>query len=310
MGKKGSVLIMAFLVVMVITILLTPLFLKAMNESSMVKRFINSTRAFWVAEAGVATAVANMPNNVSGSLDSNPNYLFSANTHLLSGNFFQIDSTGSVTLPGGGSISRSITAVAETFPVNPDNFQHAIRTTGNLRVQGNVTITGPQEEFASINFQELFGHTTAQMRSYADYLYSNPPVSVTPVEGITWVDLSPGEELRISADTWRGGIAGEMDEAHPSDMSLEPNVDNGAILIVSGDAQITGGTYYGIIYVIGKLRMSGNAQIYGTILAESGAEIDTTITGTVDIIYDTDAIVNSLSPLGFINPAIVSWKEN
>ncbi|OGX18540.1 MAG: hypothetical protein A3K83_07620 [Omnitrophica WOR_2 bacterium RBG_13_44_8b] len=110
---------------------------------------------------------------------------------------------------------------------------------------------------------------------------------MTPVDGITWVDLSPGEELRISSDTWSGS----------------------GLLVVGGDAQITGGTFNGILYVIGKLRMSGNPVINGSVLAESQAEIDTTLTGNVTISYDSGAITSALGPLGFVAPVIVSWEE-
>lgn len=297
MNKRGIALIFTFLVIMVLSILLSSFFLSSINENSLVRRYVSSVRAFWLAETGIAEAVDNMPNNVNGSLGST-NWTYSANTSLLTSPFYQIESTGSVQLPSGEMINRSLTAVVMTNAVDPNNFQHAIRTTVDLVTHGNVTIScadpakcpnGPTEEFASLSFSTLFEHGTAEIKSFADYVYSDPPNNVTPVAGITWVDVSEGQELRITSDTWSG---------------------NG-ILIVSGDAQITGGTFSGIIYVIGELRMSGNPTITGSILAESAAEIgDTTLTGTVTITHDFNVIQSALSPLQFISPEIVAWREN
>lgn len=286
MGKQGIVLIMGLIVAVVVSILLSSFFFGVINENRLVQRFVNSTRAFWLAETGVAEAASNMPNSISGTL-GDPNYTYSAATTLLSGNYYQIDSTGSVNLGPSGTISRALRVIVRTSPVDPGSFQDAISTTGDLIIRGSVTINGSQEEFASFSFADLFEHSKEEIKSYATNLYTDPPVNVTPIDGITWVDVSAGQEFRISSDTWSGS----------------------GILVVAGDAQLAGGTFTGIIYVIGQLRMSGNLIINGSVYAESQTEIDTTLTGNVTINYDSDAIGSALVPLTFITPVIVSWQE-
>lgn len=283
--NRGIALIMSFLVIMVIAILAASLFSGVINENRLVRRFADSTRAFWLAEAGIAEGIENMPGDIAGHthcMQLDCTYSHNVDTEPLSGYYYQINSSGSA-----HNITRSLRAIVWTQPVPPSHFQHAIRTTSNLVVKGSVEINGPSEEFASIIFADLFEHSKADIESYATHVYTNPPNDVTPITEITWVNLSPGNELRINSDTWTG---------------------NG-ILVVEGDAQITGGTFNGIIYVIGKLRMTGNPVINGTILAESATTIDTTLTGNVEINYDINAITAALSYLQFIAPAIVSWQE-
>jgi hypothetical protein len=289
MGKRGVALIMVTLIVAVVAVLSAATFSSLMNENRLVRRYVESTRALWLAETGIAEAVDNMPNSVSGSLGG-ANYTYAANSVLLGGLYYQISSAGTATLPGFGTVSRQLVAVVRTNPVNPNNFQHAIRTTGALKVLGSVDINGPQEEHASLNFANLFQHTKQEMKSYADQVYTNPPNNVTPVNGITWVDLtgSPAPEFQVTSDGWSGS----------------------GILVVAGDAQITGGTFNGILYVIGKLRMSGNPVINGTVLAESQATLETRLTGNVTINYDPAQIAAALGPLTFVSPVIVSWREN
>jgi type II secretory pathway pseudopilin PulG len=300
MGKRGIALIMSLLVILVLAILSSSFVYSVVNENRLANRFVNSTRAFWLAEAGIAEAKNNMPADTSGTLGAS-SHTYSTHTTQLLGEYYSIDSTGAVNLGPGQSISRSISAVVRTNPVDPNNFQHAIRTTTDLIIKGSADINGPTEEFASLNFADLFEHSNEELRSYATRLYTDPPVDIASVEGITWVDLSPGEEFRISSDTWRGGCGPDLDCSQAA--------DNGAVLVVSGDAQITGGTFYGIIYVIGRLRMSGNPTINGTVLVESQAEINTTLTGNVTINYNSANIVSALSYISFMAPVIVSWQE-
>ncbi len=287
MSKRGVALIMALSVIVVLSILSGAFFLKSASQNTQAKKYVSSVRAFWLAESGIAEAIDNMPNSVSGDLGGS-SYDYSATTTLISGNYYRINSIGTVTLPSGEVITRSLSAVAETDPINLGNFQHAIRTTVELDIKGGVTINGPTEEYASINFADLFENGKEDVEAYATAVYNDPPSNVTPVEGLTWVNVSAGNELRISTSTWTGS----------------------GILIVEGDAQITGGAFNGIIYVIGNLRMAGNAIINGTILAETSATIgDTEITGTVDITYDEDAIREAIEDISFIHPELVSWQD-
>jgi len=310
MDKRGVALILAMFVI------ISASFFGSINENSLLNRSINSGRALWLAEAGLAEAIISLPNNPPSCnppglcLADNPDYKYSVQTTALGGNFYQVVSTGTVVF-SSQNISRQIMAILQVFPVDPNNFQHAIRTTVDLDIRGSadlgcddVAFCAPSpyyEEYASLNFADLFQNSQEEVRSYADHIYTNPPVDVTPVEGITWVDLDPGQEMVISDNNWRGGCGPDND--------CTQTADNGAILVVSGDVQITGGEFYGIIYVLGNLRMAGNPFIHGTILVEAEAEIDTELTGNVTVNHNRSAIEGALNRLNFSTSQIVSWEE-
>ncbi|MEW6101531.1 MAG: hypothetical protein AB1481_04480 [Candidatus Omnitrophota bacterium] len=315
MRKRGAALILAVLLVVVLTILGAATFLRIMNESNLVRRNVEETRALWLAEAGLAEAIDNMPNVEIGNLDGNANYEYSTSApESISSNHWRIISTGKVTLPSGGDISRKIEAVVRTTPVD-NNFNHAIRTTVELKMPpggGSVEIgcdytpcpdeTELTEEFASINFNDLFGHTKEEMEGYATQVLDNPEVDVPISNGITWVNVSEGNELKIKNNNWVAPTG--------QPQAGEGIPDDAAILIVNGDVRIEGGTFYGILYVIGRLRLDGNPTIYGTVLAESEAEIkDTFLAGDVTILHDPESVDDALVYLQFIAPVVVSWKE-
>lgn len=291
MGKLGMILIWSLVVMVVLAIMLNSFFMETINENNLVKRYAASVRAFWLAEAGIAETIVNMPNGTSGTVGSG-NYRYTTTVSPLAvDNYYRIDSKGIVTLPdlAASAVTRLVSAVVRTESISSSNFQHAIRTTVNLDVHGSVEINGTVEENAPLDFPDLFGQTKEEVKSCATHLYTELDNNPLPVEGITWVELPKGEELRISFSDWEGE----------------------GIFVIVGDVRISGGTFNGILYVIGELRVSGNPTINGTILVESSTELvdDTIITGNPTINYNPSSITAALDPLEFISSEVVSWQQ-
>jgi hypothetical protein len=127
------------------------------------------------------------------------------------------------------------------------------------------------------------------MEDNATNLYTDPENNVSPVGEITWSNLETIDEMTISDNNWQGS----------------------GILVVNGDLRITGGTFRGIIWVIGTLWVSGNPVIDGAIYVESGAEFETTLTGNPTVSYDSDAISDAFGYLpSNLPPHLISWKED
>jgi Tfp pilus assembly protein PilX len=55
-----------------------------------------------------------------------------------------------------------------------------------------------------------------------------------------------------------------------------------AILIVNGDLDLTGGTIYGVLYVTGNLRITGNPVVHGSVVSENGPNSGA---GTLTLVY-------------------------
>lgn len=280
----------AMLVTVVVGILSSSYFLNTMNENALVKRHIAAVRAFWTAEAGLAEAVDNMPSSTSGTIESS-NYAYSTTTVPLGvDDYYTVTSRGTVTLPSGGSVTRVLNAVVRIIPPDASKFQHAIRTTVALDIKGSVDINGDTEEYAALDFPDLFSNTKAEVEEMATHTYTNPANNITPVDDITWVNLSEGNQLRINNNGWTG---------------------SGILVVTGGNVHITGGTFDGILYVVGDLFISGNPIINGSVLVESDTEVvdDTDITGNPTINFDSVAIADALDTLGFAASEIVSWQD-
>ncbi len=208
--------------------------------------------------------------------------------------YYKIVSTGKVELAGGGEIEEEITVFLKVGIPSPLNFPYAIESTGDIIIQGQaytIEPEGSKKTYSELNFFELFGATKAEIKNNADYLYDetdNFTGDGVEVTGLTWVEVSAGEQLTIA-----GNFEGE------------------GVLIVNGDCRITGTeSFEGVIYVIGELQVSGTASVTGSVLAESGLDIDTTISGNISLTHDQDVIRNALSDsLTFIGKTIISWQK-
>ena len=168
-------------------------------------------------------------------------------------------------------------------------IEAAIIAAGDVEVKGNALITGEIIEHATVDFEEIFGITKAAMRDSAVHYYLDPPNNVTPVDSITWVDVSGGDSFKLTTTGWYGS----------------------GILIVDGDCDITGGIFEGVLYVMGSLYMRGNDYSLGMIFVECDADIQTEIAGTSNITYDADIVALYLENPPTRNVCkILYWDEN
>lgn len=291
MNNKGVALAFGLLFVVVLSILSASFYFKSINEDKLTRRHIESTRAFWLAEAGIADALANLPaTSASGSLDDNPSYTYAAQVTPVTGtaNYYTITSTGAVLLQGDQTISRSLSVIIRTGVVDPSKFEYAIETTTNLVIKGSVEINPSDsiQENSTLDFADLFGISKADMKSNATQVYT-PDNFSSPISGITWVDVPADSTLTIAGELIGSGI-----------------------LIINGDAHFSGTVEFdGIIYVIGKLTMTGNVTASGSVLAESSATVDTILRGNVTLNYDPLEITSALAFVQFLNKNIVCWQE-
>jgi hypothetical protein len=296
MNKRAAVLIFALLITLFLSVLVVAFYFKCISENQLAMRFAHTTRAFWLAEAGLAQAYDGLPATSASGYLGNTNYTYNASVTSVSGttNYYDITSTGTVIL-AGGNISKTLIATVKTSVVDPTKFKYAIETTTDLVTKGSVDINPDDswKEHSTLDFADLFGVSKASMEADADHVYT-PGTFSSPVDGITWVNVPVGSTIKISG-----------------------NLSGTGILVIEGNAHFSGTVdFYGIIYVIGELTMTGggkpgeNQNYNGSILAESSTTVDTELKGNVTINYNLTDIANALGNVQFLNKQIVAWRES
>jgi len=292
-NKKGFILISAYMIVSVLIILATAFSARSIGEKRVADKERDTIQALWLAEAGLDRAIAELPNTpLSGTLGTGLAY--STQTTALTASRYLITSTGGVpsTAVNPDNAIRKVSAIIER-PLNPassGDITSAITASGDVEVKGSAQVNGTiDEENAVFNFEDVFGISKEAMKNGATHSYTDPANNITPVDHTTWVDINSLTEMKITETGWSG---------------------NG-ILVVDGNLNITGGTFSGIIWVIGTLRVSGNPVIDGAIFVESGAEVDTTLTGNPTINYDSGTIGDAFNFIpSSLAPYLVNWKED
>lgn len=309
-SESGVILPIVLILMLALTITGLAFLNAGVMENSLVRRQIHKNQAFYLAEAGVEHARVKLGQDWEGWEAYNPInatleagiynatiYNTDSSLNPLPLTKRRVQSIGAV-----GEISKTVEVILRKAPTGGD-IDSAITAGGNITVTGSADIEpdpGPEDTFYDFElgedpnddlslFEEIFGVTKDEMKAIAQNfpnIYYDSAIKNEIVENITWVD-GAGVESEITTATWTGS----------------------GIWIVNGDLKITGGTFDGILWVIGSLYLgAGNPVIRGSVFVECSTEVDTTVTGNVTLQLNEGAIDDALGNLG-IGVIVESWQE-
>ncbi|MDO9577094.1 MAG: hypothetical protein Q7J16_04345 [Candidatus Cloacimonadales bacterium] len=177
---------------------------------------------------------------------------------------------------GDKTVHKSTSALVSMIPAN---VKSAVAANGEVIVKGNASVVGTITENSDppLDFENIFGVSKAYVESIADYTYTNPPNNQSPCQNITWCNITSGS-FKVTTTAWYGS----------------------GLLVIDGDADFSGGTFYGILWITGELRITGNLQVEGALFVEGGTEIAATvISGSPVISFSVPAIADFLGTTTF-----------
>ncbi|MHB8155623.1 MAG: hypothetical protein ACYDFR_06215 [Candidatus Omnitrophota bacterium] len=304
MNKKGVILIFSLLVASVLSILLVAFYFQSISENQLATRYADSTRAFWLAEAGIIKVKSG-----SGSIAAQSDLSFGGNPYykyvvdsptLVAGTTdrYNVVSTGTVTSPSGRSVSRRINAVIQLTPPSASQFQYSVETTSNdldYKTKCLVNTENPANVFkisSTQTFDNLFGISKTEMKatSQAQGTYLSGGFGNTiNASGVTWVDVTCSSP--------------------PCLLSIQ-HLNGSGILVINGNFKVNGNSpdgFNGILYIVGQLETLGNSAINGTVFVESSAAIGADLSGSSLVTYNSTNIANGL--LEVATKYVASWRE-
>ncbi len=290
----GKLLIVALLIIGSIFVLIV---LSVQDKAEEVPELLSSNLAEIQAKALCREALVYGMNNVG-----NGSVILSQGTNSQTfTNFEVLDSTiDSIQYISNTTIDTIEINSYASYQIAEDTFQHkstavicwvpthaqgAMYSNGNINVGGSADVTGDLIENCNppLDFEELFGITKVQMEAIADTHLVDPPNNPAGVEGITWVSFSnPSGDLKVTRADWEGS----------------------GILVVDGDAQFSGGSFEGVMWITGSLFINGNNGFNGAIYVEGGIEYqdveDVAVLGNCQITYDYNAILAAFADASLV----------
>ena len=335
MNKKGAVLIYVFLVIAVLTVLGGAMLSKAVSERSLAQKYVDSTQAFWAAEAGVNRAFKELSADSEASgeglwSDTLNAGRYSVDVEVVDSNTVKITSRGFV--PADSSRVERFLEVTADIGIPPDFFDNAIYCAGDVRLNGNTyEVEGNVRYGGEINDTEHIEGTTTEdstinplaMFNFSRLLeISEGQDNVYVEENNQLVKESTGEEAAFPGSFWYTEgvpnvvyIKGDL-SVNKSD--TEENTTIGGFFVVAGDiindsdaeedAALNGNVSIdGLIYARGEVNLNGgagNLNIDGGIWG--GEEVD--LNGNTAVAYN-QSYMDAVDDLGAGNVEMTNWKD-
>jgi len=147
MNKRGVVLIICYMVIMVLTILGAAFLTRSVSERNVASKYFDSTQAFWLAEAGVNKALIQLKNDYD-RLDSIPCTLLGTGEYSvdliedLGNDSRKVTARGFV--PSAASPAKTERVIeAEMIKYIPSGFyDNAIYSAGDVNIGSNCLVNG------------------------------------------------------------------------------------------------------------------------------------------------------------------------
>ena len=268
MNKKGVALILISILLVVLTIFSTALISSSFSENAFAIRYLESTQAFWLAEAGISQAISGL------RIDSNLTAI--ANTALGKGGYsativanpdgtYTVTSQGFIPFNTPFSANRIIQAVVDKLEVPGNFYDYVIWSENNINIIG----TG-QGNFGSVTGDVISGgsiYTKPENTNPDDIIEgaistNDPTASPLPLLNF--------DQLRI--------ISQNQGNFYDAERLKNPSFPTSFWYKYTETEKIPN-----IVFLEGNLVLSGGANVGGFFIVGGDSIYTTTITGNVGI---------------------------
>jgi adhesin HecA-like repeat protein len=341
MIKKSFALVFVVAIIIMLGVLGIGIVLRSISETRIADKNKESIQAFWLAEAGISRAVAELKTNYNQSGTNLWRTAMASGGYYVdvtvSGQNKDVVSHGFIPFSGALRVDRSIEAIlAKNIP--PNFYNNAIYSagtvdlngsaysiTGQVRYAGTIDNTGNVNgeiindpsinPLAKLSFTQLLSISQTQANVYA---YNAQGKLVNQATGSQTFPSSFWYQAPSDPDNPATGVPNVI--YVEGDLQLKGNIGAiGGFFVVVGDvitnpdatydATINGnGTVEGAIYTRGEFRINGgggNLNINGGVWAGEEARLN----GNANITYNA-GYMSAIQALGIdADVQIISWKE-
>ncbi|MFH1771596.1 MAG: hypothetical protein ABH872_02160 [Candidatus Omnitrophota bacterium] len=264
MTKRGVILIICLLVVIALAGASIIIFSQGVNESRFVRRHSDSTKAFWVAEAGIEKIKAQIiqdwnNRNPIADLFGNGVYFAVADSTDSYGNPLPLHHLRFYCGGSMGTSTRIVESVIESVPQG--TFEYAVAAQKLIELRTGVTVHG-----------NIYVNGDIEVQAGAGIVKEDD--SVNPVDPNAYdADVFyTGNNLGISG-TVEGNVS-QTAEVIPVPTYDWNEVKNNADFVLNNNANLNGILADGVYYIKGDVQLNNVTLNNGAIISEGKMEIN------------------------------------
>jgi cytoskeletal protein CcmA (bactofilin family) len=315
MNKKGIVLLLGLMVITVLTVLGTVVISRSISESRAVQRHVESTQAFWLAEAAVnqalkALRISYSTSSVAGTIGSGR---YSAT--------ITSNADGSRTITAHGFVPASNSHVERKLEITANKFSPSGFYDNTLCAAGNVAISGSSY---SIVGDVTYAGTISSTSNITGTVTHDP--SISPLAALDFTQLRT-----ISQSQSNYHSASQLSGPFPASFWYNETLGIPNVVFLEGNLTLHGNSSVAGFFVVGgevtyDATLSGNVAVIGCIYTRGNLTINgggnalnidggvwvgsqTTLHGGVALAYNQtymDAVENLHINT---NVQLTSWKD-
>lgn len=281
MNKRGIALIFSYLVIVVLSILGAAFLARSVSEDTITRRYEDSARAFWIAEAGLSQAYFNWKNNIAQP----------AGAVAFSGGTYSLDTTQLPQVSVTGAFGSSQRTLQAFFIGIPRPFNNMFSTGGNLRLNYSGFLGGA---IVNVNGNTVYSGTYSKDSRVTANFNPAPVNSGTANTTIPIADFDQNGTPNEFTDFLTFGQSVIAD--YPADEVV--HIQTTGTVTVFPNQQLRGTK---VIFVEGQAAGQGNVNIIFDATWHSDEDMTIISTGTI----------NYLEPLNFPDSRLstISWLD-
>jgi Tfp pilus assembly protein PilX len=275
--ERGSALVMAIVVSVVITGLVITLAWAGGVQAEMTGNLMKMDQAFYTAESGAQRVAWYVKHSKAGTTASPltgvvGGYAYSAGWTVVSGSTVRVTSTGSL-----GNVAYTCYQT-----IAPGATAPAMADAGNLLISGNMNIVGNQEISGTVTLNGGAKLNVTGNLAVGSTISGSPTVTgtkTTNAKGLNPPNVNSiyttESALAVTTITGSAGIS-----------VLNFTTATNGIILVNGDANISSNVTVigsGTLIVTGNMNLSGNLPVTGSASMNIIVKGDTNISGNLNI---------------------------
>ncbi|MFH1778474.1 MAG: pilus assembly PilX N-terminal domain-containing protein [Candidatus Omnitrophota bacterium] len=316
--RRGSVLIVTFLVITVLVILSVSMLARIIGETRSAERHKESTEAFYLAEAAIDKAIAKLPSNSdseTGVSLGTGKYSLTIYT-IEAGKKWKVVGEGFVPdVPPNARANYRIEAFLQKKDLDDNFWSNAIYSAGNVSFTGTAySVTGDVRYAGSIS-----GEGNIPLENI------KPDPSISPLAlldfdylkqiAISQNNYYPTVDRPLPTSFWYNPTEGVPNVVYiETDLIMHGTTSVGGFVIVGGNivqnVEITGNaSINGCVYTRGYFKNLGGGSslnVNGSVWAGNYVDLRGSITAQYNQAY-MDAIRNNINPGTEVQ--IISWRK-